>query len=82
MKNKLGPREGAGTSKGFLICTRVQRMQLQDGMREAAGYKVVLLSLPKLVAARIGIQGLWNKVVWGYNVILLALTVPCGMTIQ
>lgn len=54
-------------------------MQLQEGEREATGYKVIVISLPKLVAAVVGIQGPWN---WGQNVILSALTVPGRMPMQ
>lgn len=57
-------------------------MQLQEGEGEAAGYEVVVISLPKQAAAMVGIQGPWNKVVWGQNVILSALTVPGGMTME
>lgn len=57
-------------------------MQFEEGKREAAGCKVMVVSLPKLTAAMVGIQGPWNKVIWVQNVILSAVTVPGGMTME
>lgn len=63
MKEKFGPRQGTESSRGFLICTGVQRMEHQEGAREAAGDKVAVISLPKLATVMVGIQGPLDKVI-------------------
>jgi len=43
---------------------------------------VVVISQPILVAAMVGIQGPWNTVICGQNVIFSTLTLPSGITMQ
>lgn len=42
----------------------------------------MVVGLPKLTAAMVGTQGPWNKVIWVQNLMLSALTVPGGMTME